>query len=109
MEHMRHVYLGATQDPAERTNPLFAPLLAPDNQLRILPPTVMVLGKFDILTKECEIFMQRLQDLGVAGRTLMYDDAAHGFFGRQWLARANASSIRVIHDSVTAVKDFLHL
>lgn len=107
MEHMRHVYLGDNNDPAERTNPLFAPLFASDRQLSKLPPTVMVLSKFDILTKECEIFMQRLKSLGVVGKTLMYHDAAHGFFGRTLLTRANASAIRVIHDSVMAVNNFL--
>ncbi|MCU0277401.1 MAG: alpha/beta hydrolase [Candidatus Nanopelagicales bacterium] len=65
-------------DPAQMSDPLVSPLLAPD--VSGLPPTQVWTAGFDPLRDEGARYAQRLQDAGVACRYTCLDDQVHGFF-----------------------------
>jgi acetyl esterase len=67
-------YLG---DRTHATNPLAAPLLAPD--LGGLPPALVVTAQYDVLRDEGELYAQRLRAAGVPTRLSRYDGVHHRF------------------------------
>ena len=67
-------YLG---DRTHATNPLAAPLLAPD--LSGLPPALVVTAEYDVLRDEGELYARRLRVAGVPARSSRYDGVHHRF------------------------------
>ena len=64
-------------DRSEATNPLVAPLLAPD--LSNLPPAFVVTAQYDILRDEGDAYARRLAEAGVPVTHLYVEGMNHGF------------------------------
>ena len=71
-------YLDGAADPE---NPLASPLLASDDSLAELPPSLVLTAQFDVLRDEGEAFGHRLASLGVASTVIRFPGQYHGFFG----------------------------
>jgi acetyl esterase len=67
-------YLGGR---THATNPLAAPLLAPD--LRGLPPALVITAQYDVLRDEGERYVERLRAAGVPARFSRYEGVNHRF------------------------------
>lgn len=61
------------------SNPLASPAAARDDELRLLPPTRLVVGGRDPLHDQVVRFAHRLGHLDVDSRLVVYDGMCHGF------------------------------
>jgi|694.fasta_scaffold126711_3 acetyl esterase len=71
-------YLDGATEPED---PLASPLLAPDELLAALPPSLVLTAQYDVLRDEGEAFGHRLASLGVASTVIRFPGQYHGFFG----------------------------
>jgi acetyl esterase len=82
MENFRSLYAG-TSDLTARGNYLFSPLLTPIHALERYPSTLFVSAKYDVLTKESEVFSERLTQLHIPNKVIKYKSTIHSFFGKR--------------------------
>jgi acetyl esterase/lipase len=75
---LMHAFHGA---PAACTDPRVDLLSLPPDQLRGLPPTLVVTAERDVLRSQGEEFARRLAAAGVSTRLERYDGVMHEFFG----------------------------
>jgi len=78
---MRWFVAHYVRDESDVLDPVASPLLAPDDALGALPPTLVVTAERDILRDEGESFGRRLASLGVAASVVRFQGQYHGFFG----------------------------
>ena len=74
-----------TPDPRERLDPRLSPLLADD--LRGLPPALVVTAEFDVLRDEGEEYARRMQAAGVQVKLMRCNGMVHGFLSMIGLIR----------------------
>lgn len=65
---------------ADKANISASPMLASDEQLKKMPPTIVITAQFDPLRDEGEAYGKRLVENGVSTTITRYNGAFHGFF-----------------------------
>jgi acetyl esterase len=66
-----------TPNPKDRLDPLVSSLLA--DELRGLPPALVVTSEFDVLRDEGEAYARRMQESGVKVQLMRCNGMVHGF------------------------------
>jgi acetyl esterase len=67
-------------DDSRSQESLASPLLASDDELKHLPPTLTITCGFDNLKFQAQKFHGRINSLGVDSSLICYEEAMHGFF-----------------------------
>jgi len=75
-------------DPSLRKNPTASPLMASTQQLRGLPPTLIITAENDVLRDEGEAYGRKLIEAGVQVVTTRYNATIHDFVMLNALAEA---------------------
>ncbi len=70
-------YMGSEGD---RGSIAASPMLASDEQLKRMPPAIVITAQFDPLRDEGEAYGKRLVESGVSATITRYNGAFHGFF-----------------------------
>ena len=65
---------------ADRLNIKASPMVASDDQLKRMPPAIVITAQYDPLRDEGEAYGKRLVENGVAATITRYNGAFHGFF-----------------------------
>lgn len=99
MEWFRECYLGTLED---RLNPLASPLLAED--LRGLPPAVVITAECDPLRDEGEAFAARLSAAGVAVECRRYAGVVHPFFSMSGAIPQGLEAIAQVAAAIRAAR-----
>lgn len=76
---MRWFWDAYLPDAAKRREPTASPLQAPVEQLRGLPPALLVTAEFDVLRDEGEAYARRLAQAGVRVTPVRYNGTIHDF------------------------------
>ena len=82
---------------ADRDNPLFSPLRAPN--LELLPPAIVVTAGFDPLRDDGRLYAAALRKSGVPVRHLEYDALTHGFLLMDGVSRGAMAAGRAIAEA----------
>lgn len=78
-------------DPLDRRRPAVSPLLASDDQLRGLPPALIITDENDVLRDEGEAYARRLMQVGVAVKAVRCLGTIHDFMMLNALASTPAT------------------
>lgn len=78
-------------DPAQDSEPTACPLKASLDQLKDLPPALIITAECDILRDEGEMYARKLAQAGVSATCTRYLGAIHGFMGLNALAETPAA------------------
>ena len=90
-EGMKWFWDQYTTDPDERANPYASPLRASAEQLRGLPPTLVITGEADVLRDEREAFAAKLREAGGDVTSVRMGGIVHDFVMLDVLRDTNAA------------------
>jgi acetyl esterase len=76
---MKWFWENYTSDQTNRKEPTVSPLQASTEQLRGLPPALIINGEFDVLRDEGEAYAHKLIEAGVPVTGLRYHGTIHNF------------------------------
>ena len=82
-------------DRSKRSEPTASPLLAPPEQLRGLPPALVITDEADALRDKGEAYARKLRAAGVDVTAVRYDGVFHDFMMLNALAGTNAARAAV--------------
>jgi acetyl esterase len=68
-----------TTDGTNRKEPTVSPLQASTEQLKGLPPTLIINGELDVLRDEGEAYARKLMEAGVVVTAVRYHGTIHDF------------------------------
>jgi acetyl esterase/lipase len=80
-----------TTDPAQRAEITASPNQASTDQVRGLPPTLLLVDEADVLRDEGEAYAAKLRLAGVPVTTVRYDGIVHDFMMLNTLSQTNAT------------------
>ena len=95
-------------DKAVRFNPNASPLRATMDQLRDLPPALVITGECDVLRDEGEAYARRLSDAGVAVTATRYPGTIHDFVMLNALSQTSAARAALVQ-SIRALRQALQV
>lgn len=78
-KNMKWFWDNYTSDKTNRREPTVSPLQASLDQLRELPPALIINGEFDVLRDEGEAYAHKLIDAGVPVTAIRYHGTIHDF------------------------------
>jgi acetyl esterase len=78
-EGMKWFWDNYTTEQTNRKEPTVSPLQASVQQLRELPPTLIINGELDVLRDEGEAYARKLMEAGVTVTTVQYNGTIHDF------------------------------
>ena len=78
-EAMKWFWNNYTSDQINRKEPTVSPLQARVEDLKGLPPALIINGEFDVLRDEGEAYAHKLIDAGVEVRAVRYHGTIHDF------------------------------
>jgi acetyl esterase len=94
-------------DPVARSHPTVAPLRAPDDQLRGLPPALVITAENDVLRDEGEAYARKLTTAGVRVTATRYLGTIHDFVLLNAIAETPATR-GAIAQACGALRQALH-
>jgi acetyl esterase/lipase len=95
-------------DVERRSEPFASPLQATDEQLRGLPPALLLVDECDVLRDEGEAYASRLRAVGVAVTTVRYDGIIHDFMMLNPLSQTYATRAAVAQ-AITTLREALQI
>jgi acetyl esterase/lipase len=78
-KNMKWFWDNYTSDKTNRKEPTVSPLQASVEQLRGLPPALIINGEFDVLRDEGEAYAHKLMEAGIPVRAVRYHGTMHDF------------------------------
>jgi acetyl esterase/lipase len=96
-----------TTDAAQRAEPYASPLRASIDQLRGLPPTLVITDEADVLRDEGEAYAAKLREAGVDVTAVRVLGMVHDFLMLDLLRDTNATKV-ARHLAIDALKTALH-
>jgi acetyl esterase len=94
-------------DHERRDEPYASPLRAREDQLKGLPPALVIVDEADVLRDEGEAYGARLRAAGVAVTTVRYDGITHDFMMLNPLSRTHATRAAVAQ-AASLLRNALH-
>jgi acetyl esterase/lipase len=94
-DSMRWFWNQYLPDTAQRAEPTASPLRATLDQLRGLPPALVVTGEADVLRDEGEAYAAKLREAGVQVTAVRYQGVIHDFVMLNALAGTHAAKAAV--------------
>ncbi|GGU80192.1 hypothetical protein GCM10010211_52930 [Streptomyces albospinus] len=107
LEGMKWFWDQYTADPAQRADPHASPLRASLDQLRSMPPTLVITDEADVLRDEGEAYAARLREAGIPVTAVRVLGTVHDFMMLDSLrdTAANNVALKLAGDTL---RDALH-
>lgn len=101
---MRWFWERYAAEPAGRLNALVSPLRAKEDELKRMPPTLIITAECDVLRDEGEAFARKLARAGAAVSSVRFAGALHGFMVEDDLAGASQTitAMRLLNAELSA-------
>jgi acetyl esterase len=106
-KHMKWFWDLYAPDKSVRTEITASPLQATIEQLKDLPPALIITGEFDVLRDEGEAYAHKLTKAGVEVTATRYLGTIHGFVFLNDLSKTPAA-VAAMEQATSMIKKVLH-